>query len=137
MACPANVPPSRDARISPPTIKELNVTPASKSLEFSANVDLTAFVVASEHNEEMVNAEVDGSDPKMTDDTVAAKSGHAFVQGIFIALMDVVELVEVGSGCASSGPNDVVVALSVSEKGDGLVPSSAAGEEAAANSSRV
>ncbi|GJZ55098.1 hypothetical protein Tco_0610291 [Tanacetum coccineum] len=50
---------------------------------------------------------------------------------------DVVELVEVGSGRASSGPNDVVVALSVSEKGDSLVPSSAAGEEATANSSEV
>ncbi|GKE05339.1 hypothetical protein Tco_1397357, partial [Tanacetum coccineum] len=80
---------------------------------------------------------VDGSDPKMTDDTVAAKSGHAFVQGISVTLEDVVELVEVGSGRASSGPNDVVVALSVGEKGDGLVPSFAAGEEAAANSSGV
>ncbi|GJV51840.1 hypothetical protein Tco_1447581 [Tanacetum coccineum] len=83
---------------------ESTVTPASKSLEFSANVDLTASAVASDHNEEMVNAE------------------------------DVVELAEVGSGRASSGPNDVVVALSVGEKGDGLVPSSAAGEEAADNS---
>ncbi|GKD02040.1 hypothetical protein Tco_1172314 [Tanacetum coccineum] len=70
---------------------------------------------------------VDGSDLKMTDDTVAAKSGHAFVQGIFVSLEDVVELAEVGSGRASFGPNDVVVSLSVGEKGDGLVPSSAAG----------
>ncbi|GJX68087.1 hypothetical protein Tco_0303814 [Tanacetum coccineum] len=105
--------------------------------ELSANVDLTAFVVASEHNEEMVNAEVDGSDPKRTDDTVAAKSRHAFVQCISVALEGVVELVKVGSGRASSGPNDVVVALSIGEKGDGLVPSSTAGEEAAANSYRV
>ncbi|GJV06707.1 reverse transcriptase domain-containing protein [Tanacetum coccineum] len=103
----------------------------------SANVDLTAFVVASEHNEEMVNAEVDGSDPKMTDDTIAAKSGHAFVQGISIALEDAVELVEVGSGHASSDLNDVVVALSIGKKGGGLVPSSATGKEAAANSSGV
>nr|GFA27588.1 hypothetical protein [Tanacetum cinerariifolium] len=65
----------RDARVSPSTTKESTVTPASKSLELSGNVDLTASAVASEHNEEM--------------------------------------------------------------KGDGLVPSSAAGEEAAANSSRV
>ncbi|GJT60500.1 hypothetical protein Tco_1004033 [Tanacetum coccineum] len=137
LARPTNVLPSRDARVSPPTIKESIVTPTSKSLELSANVDLIAFVVVSEHNEDMVNAEVDGSDTKMTDDTVAAKSWHAFVQGIYVALEDAVELVEVGSGRASSGPNDVVVALSVGEKGDGLVPSSAAGEEAAANSSRV
>ncbi|GJW39045.1 hypothetical protein Tco_0064890 [Tanacetum coccineum] len=130
-------PPSRDARVSPPTTMKSTVTLASKSLELSANVNLTASVVASEHNEEMVNAEVDGSDLKMTDDTVAAKSGHAFVQGISFALQDVVELVEEGSGHASSSPNDVVVALSVGEKGDSLVPSSAAGEGAASNSSRV
>nr|GEU80683.1 ribonuclease H-like domain-containing protein [Tanacetum cinerariifolium] len=97
-------PPSRDARVSPPTTKELNVTPASKSLELPANVDLTTFVVTYEHNKEMVNAEVDGYDLKMT------------------------ELVEVGSRCASFGPNDVVVAFSAGEKGDGLVPSYAAGE---------
>ncbi|GKG58598.1 hypothetical protein Tco_0594368, partial [Tanacetum coccineum] len=43
----------------------------------------------------------------------------------------------VGSRRASSGPNDVVIALFAGEKGDGLVSSSVAGEEAAANSSRV
>ncbi|GJT64377.1 hypothetical protein Tco_1015857 [Tanacetum coccineum] len=74
--------------------------------ELSTNVNFTAFTVASEHNEEM---------------------------GISIALDDAVELVELGSGRVSSGPNDVVVALSAQEKGDGLDPSSAAGEEAAAN----
>ncbi|GJY73020.1 hypothetical protein Tco_0477451 [Tanacetum coccineum] len=125
----ANVPTPRDARVSPPIAKESIVTPASKSLELPANVDLTAFVVASEHNEEMVNAEVDGSDPKMTDDTVTAKSGHAFVHGISVSLDDVVELVEVGSRRVSSGPNDVVVALSAGEKGDGLVLSSTVGGE--------
>ncbi|GKG62261.1 hypothetical protein Tco_0632165, partial [Tanacetum coccineum] len=57
--------------------------------------------------------------------------------GISVSLEDVVELVEVGSGHASSDPNDVMVSLSVGEKGDGLVPSSAAGEVAAANSSGV
>ncbi|GKC11611.1 hypothetical protein Tco_1008393, partial [Tanacetum coccineum] len=88
-----------DARVSPSTIKESTMTLASKSLELSTNVDLTASTVDSKHNEEMVNAE------------------------------DVVELAEVESGHASSSPNDVVVALSVGEKGDGLVPSSAAGEE--------
>ncbi|GKE82125.1 hypothetical protein Tco_1552125, partial [Tanacetum coccineum] len=95
LARPANIPPSRDARISPPTIKESTVTPASKSLKLSANVDLTNFVVAFEHNKEMVNAEVDGTNPKMTDDTVAAKSEHAFVQGISVTLENVVELVNV------------------------------------------
>ncbi|GJT43570.1 hypothetical protein Tco_0952285 [Tanacetum coccineum] len=96
LARPANVPPSRDARVYPPTTKESSVTPASKSLELSANVDLTAFVVASEHNEDMVNAEVDGLNPNMTDDIVVAKSRHTFVQGISVALEDVVELVKVG-----------------------------------------
>nr|GEX40191.1 zf-CCHC domain-containing protein/DUF4219 domain-containing protein/UBN2 domain-containing protein [Tanacetum cinerariifolium] len=91
---PANVPTPRDACVSHPIVKESTVTLDSKSLELSTNVDLTAYVVASEHNEEM----------------------------------DVVELVKVGSGRASSGPNHVVVALSIGEKVDGLVPSSAAGE---------
>nr|GEY45037.1 putative reverse transcriptase domain, ribonuclease H-like domain, aspartic peptidase domain protein [Tanacetum cinerariifolium] len=52
--------------------------------DLSTNVDLTPSVVSFEHNEEV---------------------------GIFVALKDVVGLAEVGSGCASSGPNDVVVAL--------------------------
>ncbi|GJT92431.1 hypothetical protein Tco_1081276 [Tanacetum coccineum] len=81
------------------------MTPASKSLELSTNADLTPSVITSEHNEE----------------------------GIFVALEDVVALVEVGSRRASSDPNDVVVALSPSEKGDGLAPSSVAGEKAAVN----
>ncbi|GJY85420.1 hypothetical protein Tco_0499446 [Tanacetum coccineum] len=133
---PANVPASREARVSPPT-KESIVTPAFKYLEWYANVNFTASVVAPEHNEEMLNAKVDGSGPKMTDDTAAVKSGHAFVQGISVALDDVMELVEVGSGRVSSCPNDVVVALFDSEKGDGLGPSSVAGEEAVANPSEV
>nr|GEV66340.1 hypothetical protein [Tanacetum cinerariifolium] len=132
-----NVPPSRDACVSPPITKESNMTPASKSLELSTNTDLTPSVVTSEHNEEMVNAEVDVSDPKMTDDTAVAKSGHAFVQGISVTLEDVVGLVEVGSRRASSEPNDVVVSLSAGEKGNGLVPSSVVGEKAAINPSRV
>ncbi|GJZ98642.1 hypothetical protein Tco_0671095 [Tanacetum coccineum] len=133
---PTNVLASKEVRVSPPT-KESTVTPVSKSLELSDNVNFTASAIAHEHNEEMVNAEVDGSDPKMTNDTVAVKSGHAFVQGISVALDDAMELVEVGSGSVSFGPNDVVVALAAGEKGDGLDPSSAAGEEAAANPSRV
>ncbi|GKC56602.1 hypothetical protein Tco_1084200, partial [Tanacetum coccineum] len=111
-----------DARVSPPTTKELIVTLASKSLELSTNAYLTPSVVAFEHNKEMINTEVDVSDPKMTDDTVVAKSEHAFVQGISVALKDAVGLVEVRSGHASFGPNDVVVDLSAGEKGDGLVP---------------
>ncbi|GKE00600.1 hypothetical protein Tco_1388583 [Tanacetum coccineum] len=133
---PTNVPASREVRVSPST-KESTVTPASKSLELSTNVNFTASAVASEHNEEIVNVEVDGLDPKMTDDTATVKSRHAFVQGISISLDDVMQLVEVGLGRVSSGPNDYVVALSAHEKGDGLDPSSVAGEEAAANPSGV
>nr|GEZ04013.1 hypothetical protein [Tanacetum cinerariifolium] len=97
---PANIPTSREAHASPPT-KESTVTPVSKSLELSANVSFTASALAPEHNEEM---------------------------GISVDLDDVVEMVEAGSGRVSSGPNDVVVALSAGEKGDGLDPSSATGE---------
>nr|GEU67577.1 hypothetical protein [Tanacetum cinerariifolium] len=74
-------------------LSESTVTPTFESLELSTNTDLTSSIVASEHNEEVVNAE-----------------------GIRVSLKDVVGLVEVGSGRASSGPNDVVVALSASEK---------------------
>ncbi|GJW85520.1 hypothetical protein Tco_0158665 [Tanacetum coccineum] len=133
----ANVPTSRDACVSPPVAKELTVTPASKSLELSANVDSIASVVASEHNEKMVNAEVDGSDPKMTYDTITAKFRHAFMQGMFVVLDDAVELAGVGSGRISSDPNDVVVSLSFGEEGDGLAPSSVAGEGAVVDPSGV
>ncbi|GKF23875.1 hypothetical protein Tco_0076197 [Tanacetum coccineum] len=132
----ANVPASREVRVSPPP-KESTVTPASKSLELSTNVNFNAFVVASEHNEEMVNVEVDTSAPKITDDTATVKSGHAFVQGISVALDDSVDLIKVGLGRVSFGSNDVVVALSANKKGDGLDPSSTIGEEAAANPFRV
>ncbi|GKC96502.1 hypothetical protein Tco_1161944 [Tanacetum coccineum] len=134
---PTNVPTPRDACVSPSIVKESTVTPASKSLELSANVDLTASVVASNHNKEMITAEVDRSDPKMTDDTITAKSGHAFVQDMYVFLDDDVELAGVGSGRVSSGPNDVVVALSAGEKCDGLTHSPVAGEEADVNPSGV
>nr|GEV20839.1 hypothetical protein [Tanacetum cinerariifolium] len=96
---PANIPTSREARASPPT-KESTVIPASKSLELSANVGFTASAVAPEHNEEM---------------------------GISIDFDDTIELVVVGSRRVSSGSNDVVVALSVGDKGGGLDPFSATG----------
>ncbi|GKE04287.1 hypothetical protein Tco_1396305 [Tanacetum coccineum] len=137
LVCPTNVPTPRDARVSPPVAKESTVTPASKSLELSANVDLTAFVVASEHNEDTVSAEVDGSDPKMTNDIITATSEHEFVQGMSVVLDDALELAGVGSGLVSSGPNDVVVPLSTGEKGDGLTPLSVASKEAAVNPSGV
>ncbi|GKF77780.1 hypothetical protein Tco_0230250, partial [Tanacetum coccineum] len=85
-------------------------TPASKSLQLSTNADLTPFVVAYLHNEEM---------------------------GISIALEDAVELVVVRSGCSPSSPSDVVVAPSAGEKADGLVPSSTAHELAVANHSGI
>nr|GEY24395.1 hypothetical protein [Tanacetum cinerariifolium] len=100
---PANVPASREVHVFPPT-KESIMTLTSKSLEFSTNVYFTASVVASEHNEDMVNAEVDRSDLKMIDDTATVKSGHAFVHGIFVSLDDVVELVKVGSRRVSTAP---------------------------------
>ncbi|GJW24258.1 hypothetical protein Tco_0038069 [Tanacetum coccineum] len=95
-------------RVSPPIAKESIVTPVSKSLELYANVNFTASAIASEHNEKMINAEVNWSDPKMTDDTAA--------------------LVKVGSGRVPSGSDDVLVAISAHEKGDGLDSSSVASE---------
>ncbi|GJY10824.1 hypothetical protein Tco_0379009 [Tanacetum coccineum] len=89
--------------------------------------------IASEQNEEWVNAMVDGSDPKMTDGAAPSKSRSVFVQGVSHVLDDVAEVTAVGSKRVSSGPIDVVVALSVGEKGDGSLSSFAVDEEVAAN----
>nr|GEW94037.1 hypothetical protein [Tanacetum cinerariifolium] len=132
---PANIPIPRGTRISPPIAKESTVTLVFESLELFASVNFTASDIASEHNKEMVNTNVDGSNPKITDDTTAVKFGHAFVQGISVALDDVTVLVEVGSGLVPSGPDDVVVALSAHKKGEGLDSSSAVVEEADVNPS--
>ncbi|GKB88792.1 hypothetical protein Tco_0961064 [Tanacetum coccineum] len=130
----ANIPTSGDVLVSPPIVNELTMTPASKSLELSTNVVPASSTISFEQNEERVNAMVDGSDLKMTDGVAPSKSGSVFVEGVSHILDDVVEVTAVGSKLVSFGPTDVVVALSVGEKGDGLVPSSVAGEEAAANS---
>nr|GEW24500.1 hypothetical protein [Tanacetum cinerariifolium] len=123
LVSPANVPIPKDARVSPPVAKEPIVTHASKSMELSANVDLTTFVVAFEHYREMVSVNVYGLDLKMTDDTITAKFGHAFVHGMSFVFDDDVKLAGVGLRHVSSSPNDVVVSLSTGEKGDGLTPS--------------
>ncbi|GKD49556.1 hypothetical protein Tco_1278532 [Tanacetum coccineum] len=117
MVRPANVSTSKDARVSPPIAKESTVTPAFESLELSANVVPALSAVALEQNEEWVNAMVDGLDVEMTDG-VALSNDRGRV------------------GRVSSNLTDVVVALSVSEKGDGSLPSSAADEEATANPSK-
>nr|GEX45202.1 hypothetical protein [Tanacetum cinerariifolium] len=90
----ANVPILRGTRVSPTIAKELTVTYVSESLELFTNVNLTISAVSFEHNKEM---------------------------GISIALDDVMELVEVGLGHVPSGPDDVMVALSAHEKGEGHV----------------
>ncbi|GJY71675.1 copia protein [Tanacetum coccineum] len=137
LAGPDNIPISRDARVSPSITKESTVTSASKSLELSTNVAPASFVVALEQNEEWVNAMVDGPDAEKTDGVAPSKSRSVFVQGIYHVLDDVAEVTAVGSKRVSSGPTDVVVALSVGEKGDGSLPSSAVDEEAVANPNRV
>nr|GEV70766.1 hypothetical protein [Tanacetum cinerariifolium] len=101
-----NVLTSRDACVSPPISKESIVIPSSGTLELSANIVPAPSAIALEQNEEWVSVMVDGLDAEMTD---------------------------VGSECVSFGPADVVVALSVGEKGDGSLPSSVAEEEATAN----
>ncbi|GJZ51817.1 hypothetical protein Tco_0606332 [Tanacetum coccineum] len=121
---PDNVPIPRDTRVSPPIAKESTVTPVPKSLELSANVAPVSSVVASEQNEEQVNAVVDGSDLEMADGAAPSKSGSVFVQGVSYVLDDVVEATAVESERISSVPTNVVVALSVGGKGDGSVPSS-------------
>ncbi|GJV12613.1 hypothetical protein Tco_1354154 [Tanacetum coccineum] len=89
---------------------ESTVTHASESLELSANVVPVPSVVAFEQNEELGTSHV---------------------------LDDVAEVTVIGSGRVSSGLIDVVVALSVGEKGDGSLSSSTINEEATAYPSRV
>ncbi|GJR24716.1 hypothetical protein Tco_0973243 [Tanacetum coccineum] len=137
LARPANVPTSRDAHVSPSIAKESTVTPASKSLELSTNVAPAPSVVALEQNEEWVNAMVDGPDAEMTDGAALFKSGSVFMQGISYVLDDVAEVTAVGSERVSSGPTDVVVALSVGKNCDGSLPSFAVDEETVANPSRL
>ncbi|GJY99644.1 hypothetical protein Tco_0517074 [Tanacetum coccineum] len=62
---------------------------------------------------------------------------HASSVGVSCILDDVVEVVAVESERVSSGPTDVVVALSADGKGDVLIPSSVAGEEAVINSFKI
>ncbi|GJS34088.1 hypothetical protein Tco_0532470 [Tanacetum coccineum] len=137
LARSANVPTSRDARVSPPIAKESTVIPASGLLELSANIVPAPSAVALEQHEEWVSVMVDGSDAEMTDGAAPAKSKSVFVQGISHALDDVAGVTAVGSERVSSGPTDVVVTFSVGEKGDGSLPSFAADEEATANPSGV
>ncbi|GKB78537.1 hypothetical protein Tco_0945432 [Tanacetum coccineum] len=137
LARPANVPTSRDARVSPPIAKESIVTPASKSLELSTNVAPSSSIVALEQNEKWVNAMVDGPDAEVNDGVAHSKSGSVFVQGTSHVLDDATEVTVVGSERVSSGLTDVVVALFAGEKGDGCLPSFAVDEEAAANPAEV
>ncbi|GJZ63760.1 hypothetical protein Tco_0620181 [Tanacetum coccineum] len=111
LARPANVPTLRDTRISPPLVKESTVTHLFESLEFPSDVVPASSTAALEPNKEWVNAMADGPDHEMTDGTANAKPGSERV---------------------SSGPSDVVVALSAREKGDGFMPCSVVDEEVAA-----
>nr|GFA81796.1 hypothetical protein [Tanacetum cinerariifolium] len=99
--------------------------------EFPTNVVPAPSTIASEKNEERMNAMVDGPDPEITDGATNAKPESVFMRGTSCALDDIVRVNEVGSERASSNPSDVVVALSAGKKGDGSLPSSAADEEAA------
>nr|GEW08596.1 hypothetical protein [Tanacetum cinerariifolium] len=69
--------------------------------------------------------------------TPVSKSLDLSYNGISVALDDVTKLVKVGSRRVLSDPDDVVVALSAPEKGEGLDSSSAAIEKASINPSRV
>nr|GEW83402.1 copia protein [Tanacetum cinerariifolium] len=96
----ANIPTSRDARVSLPIAKESTVTPAFESLELSANVVPTPSIVSLVQNKDWVNAMVNGLDAEITDDAAHSKSGER----------------------VSSSLTHVVVALSAGVKGDGSLP---------------
>ncbi|GJS31871.1 hypothetical protein Tco_0492491 [Tanacetum coccineum] len=108
LARSANVLTPRDTRASPPIAKESTVYAA-----------------------------VDGSDLEMADSVVPSKSGGVFMQGVSRILDDVVEVAAVESERVSSGPTDVLVALSADGKCDVLIPSFVVGEEAVINSFKI
>ncbi|GKE82072.1 hypothetical protein Tco_1552072, partial [Tanacetum coccineum] len=110
LARPASVPTLRDTRVSPFLTKESTVTPVCSSLELLSNTIPSSSATLLEPNEEWGASHV--------------VDGNA-------------ELTLVRSERVSSGPNDVVVALSSVEKGDGSLPSSVADEEVAATPSEV
>ncbi|GKE69135.1 hypothetical protein Tco_1527207, partial [Tanacetum coccineum] len=116
MARSANVPTTRDIRVSPPLVKESTVTPISESLEFPSNVVPASSTAALEPNEEWVNAMVDGPDHEITDGAVNANPGSIFVHGASYAADDATELTVIGSERVSSSPNDVVVAFLLEKK---------------------
>ncbi|GJT53369.1 hypothetical protein Tco_0988423 [Tanacetum coccineum] len=107
---------------------ESTVTLASTSLELLSNTVPTSSTATLEPKKEWVNAMVDGSDHEMRDGAANAKPRSMFVQGASYVADDATGLTVVGSERVSSGPNDVVVALSTREKGDGYVPSSVVDE---------
>ncbi|GJU24349.1 hypothetical protein Tco_1162970 [Tanacetum coccineum] len=117
--------------------EESTVTPVFSSLEFLSNTIPSSSATLLEPNEEWVNAMVDGSDHGMTGDVDNGNPGSVFVQGASHVVDGNAELTLVGSERVSSGPNDVVVALSIGEKGDGSLPSSVTDEEAVATPSGV
>ncbi|GJR39132.1 hypothetical protein Tco_1214816, partial [Tanacetum coccineum] len=82
LACPANVSASKDARVSPPVVKESTVTPAFASLKLPSNT--------------------------MTDRATDANLGSVFVQRASHAVDDDVELTLIGSKRVSSSPSDVL-----------------------------
>ncbi|GJY35291.1 hypothetical protein Tco_0420669, partial [Tanacetum coccineum] len=104
---------------------------------FPSNIVPSSFAAVLERNEEWVNAMVDGPDNEMTDGAGNGNPGNVLVQGVSHVIDDGDELTLIESERVFFGPNDVVVALSVREKDDGLLPSLGAAEEADAAPSGV
>nr|GFD23662.1 hypothetical protein [Tanacetum cinerariifolium] len=75
-----------------------------------------------EPNEEWMNVMVDGPDHEMTNGAVNAKPGSMFVHGTSYVVDDATKLTVIGPKRVSSGPSDIVVALSVGEKAEWLPP---------------
>ncbi|GKF63562.1 hypothetical protein Tco_0187010, partial [Tanacetum coccineum] len=131
-----NVPALKYACVSPPFAKELTVTLASTSLELPSDTAPASSVAALEPNKEWVNAMVDGPDYDVTGDADKDKPTEILVQRVSHAVDADGDLVVEGLGRVSSGPSDIVVALSVGEKNDDP-PSSSGVEEVAASPSRA
>ncbi|GJZ82675.1 hypothetical protein Tco_0647848 [Tanacetum coccineum] len=130
-------PASRDSRVSPPMTMKSTVTPVSLSLELPSNIVPSSFAAVLERNEEWANAMVHGPNNEMTNGAGNGNPGNVLVQGVSCVVDDGAELTLVKSERVFSDPSDVVVALSVREKDDGLLPSSSAAEAAVAAPSGV
>nr|GEW37128.1 ankyrin repeat-containing domain, PGG domain protein [Tanacetum cinerariifolium] len=115
LARPVVVPTPRAIGVSPPVPKETTATPAPSSLKLFSSDAPPSSAAALEQNKQWLNAMVDKTDEGVVD-AAFEKHRDIFMQGMAHPVNDDASQAKPslirGSEIASSGPGDVVVALS-------------------------